>query len=87
MARGLVEEIEKEGLLLVWYEDADADYLRYLGLPPEASWEQYRAHYTVGEDGGADVDRMASDLLKFLPIASAIAEHKAERDAASLQRG
>ena len=83
-ARELVTIIRNEGLLLIWYEDADADYLRYLGLPPKATWAEYRRHYD--EDGGADVDRMANDLLNYPPIAAGITELKAERDAANQQR-
>ena len=80
-ARELVEVIEKEALLQIWYEDADADYLRYLGLPPKATWEEYRRHYSVGEDGGADVGRMANDLANYPPIASSIRAGRAAANA------
>ncbi len=80
-AREIVALIERENRVNVlrnWYDDADAEFLQHVGLPADATWEQWRAHYTA-DDGSADVDRVGNDLKTFPPIAAEIAKLAAER--------
>ncbi len=80
-AREIVALIERENRVNVlrdWFDDADAEFLQHVGLPADATWDQWRAHYTA-DDGSADVDRVGNDLATFPPIAAEIAKLAAER--------
>ncbi len=74
----LVEREIRVDILRNWYEDSDAEFFQHVGLPADATWEQWRAHYTA-DDGSADVDRVGNDLATFPPIAAEIAKLPAER--------
>ena len=54
------------------------DYFQHIGLPKDATWEQFRAHYAV-HDGDVDATRAFEDLAAYPPIAARIAELKAEQ--------
>ena len=61
-------------------EDGDGAFFEHVGLPKDATWEQFRAHNAVGEDD-VDADRAFGDLETYPPIAARIAELKAEMQA------
>jgi hypothetical protein len=82
-----VERLQRLDLVRGLYNDAienenAADYFEHVGLPPEATWEQFRALYAVGNsDDDVDVDHATNDLVTFPPIAAAIAERQAQSEA------
>jgi hypothetical protein len=87
-ARELVAVFERElhvEVLRNWYDDADAEFLQHVGLPTDASWDQWRAHYATDDDG-VDMERVGEDLRTFPPIAAHIEVLTAERRAAEEQR-
>ena len=60
---------DDELTLLSAYEDAKESgpgLFEHIGLDPEASFEEFRAHYD--KDGAADIDRAAKDLFTYPPI-------------------
>ena len=59
-------------------EEGDGSFFLHVGLPGDATWEQFRAHYAVGE-GDVDADRACQDLATYPPIAARVAELKAEQ--------
>ena len=63
-----------------WHDDANPDFLKHIGLPTDATWDQYRSHYSVGEDD-VDMDRLGNDLMAFPPIAAEIAKREAQQQA------
>ncbi len=67
------------------YDNADAEFLQHVGLPTDASWDQWRAHYTTDDDD-VDMERVGDDLRTFPPIAAHIEVLTAERRAAEEQR-
>ena len=75
-----IEEAEK--MLLGLYEDAaddgDGSFFEHIGLPPDATWGQFRQHYD--DRGGSTPERVGRDLETYPPIAQRIAELKAERE-------
>ncbi len=82
-ARELVAVFERANRVEVlrnWYDDADAEFLQHIGLPIDASWDQWRAHYATDDDG-VDMERVGNDLRTFPPIAAQIEEITAERAA------
>lgn len=58
------------------YDEADAAYLKHVGLPKGASWDQFRSHYATAEDD-VDADRATNDLVTYPPVAKRIAELQA----------
>ena len=68
------DAIEDENLLLESYLDVadDGAFFTHIGLPPDASWGDFRRHYN--NDGKPDNDRHANDLLSYPPIAARIEE-------------
>ncbi|MBC8239163.1 MAG: hypothetical protein H8E30_01680 [Alphaproteobacteria bacterium] len=58
------------------YDDADANYLKHVGLPKDASWGRFQSHYAVGEDD-VDADRATNDLVTYPHVAKRIAELQA----------
>ena len=68
--QGLYDDEAKEG----------AGFFQHVGLPPDATWAAFRAHYAVGEDD-VDANRAFGDLESYPPIAARIAELKAEQQA------
>ena len=82
-ARKLVAMIARENRvdnLRNWYDDADPEFLQHVGLPADASWDQWRAHYATDDDD-VDMERVGEDLKTYPPIAARIAELTAERAA------
>ena len=82
-ARELVALIERENrvdILRNWYDDSDAEFFQHVGLPADASWDQWRAHYATDDDD-VDMERVGEDLKTFPPIAARIAELTAEQEA------
>ena len=80
-AHELVVLIEREHhveVLRNWYDVADAEFFEHVGLPADASWDQWRAHYAIDGDD-VDMERVGNDLKTFPPIAARIAELTAER--------
>ena len=80
-ARELVALIEREhhvDILRNWYDDSDAEFFQHVGLPADASWDQWRAHYITTNDD-VDMERVGNDLKTYPPIAARIAELTAER--------
>ncbi len=67
-------------------EDGDGAFFKHVGLPKDATWEQFRSHYAVGEDD-VDADRAFGDFETYPPIAARIAELKAEKQARAYTRG
>ncbi len=87
-AHRLAAVIERElhvEVLRNWYDDADAEFLQHVGLPIDASWDQWRAHYATDDDG-VDMERVGDDLRTFPPIAAQIEEITAERAAEEQRR-
>ncbi len=70
---------EAEDMLLGLYEDeaenGDGSFFEHIGLPPDATWEQFRQHYA----DGPSPERVGNDLATYPPIAQRIAELKVER--------
>ena len=81
----LIEREHHVEILRNWYDDADAEFLQHVGLPIDASWDQWRAHYATDDDG-VDMERVGEDLRTFPPIAAHIEVLTAERRAAEEQR-
>ncbi len=82
-AHRLAAVIERElhaEVLRSWYVSADAEFLQHVGLPTDASWDQWRAHYATDDDR-VDMERVGNDLKTFPPIAAQIEEIIAERAA------
>ncbi len=80
-AREMVALVEREirvDILRNWYDDSDAEFFQHVGLPVDASWDQWRSHYTTADDD-VDMVRAGEDLKTFPPIAARIAELTAER--------
>ncbi len=75
-----VEKLQRLDIVRSLYDDAveneNPAYLQHVGLSPDATWEQFRALYAVGDDH-VDVDRATGDLVTFPPVAAAIAERQA----------
>jgi hypothetical protein len=47
-------------------------------VPPEKAWDAFRAHYT--RSGAIDINKFATDLATWGPIASRIVELQLERN-------
>ena len=73
----LVERENDVDVVRNWYDDADTEFLQHVGLPADASWDQWRAHYTIDSDN-VDMERVGNDLATYPPIAARIAELTAE---------
>ena len=58
------------------FNEGTGDYFQHIGLPKDATWEQFRAHYAVGDDD-VDATRAFEDFAAYPPIAARIAELKA----------
>ena len=73
---------EAEDMLLGLYEDeaenGDGSFFEHIGLPSDATWEQFCRHYA--DCGGPSSERVGNDLATYPPIAQRIAELKAERN-------
>ena len=67
------------------YENGHGDYFARVGLPKDATWKQFRALYTIGNDD-VDADRALHDFTTYPPIAARIAEVKAEKAALLLKQ-
>ncbi len=61
-------------MLLGLYEDAaddgDGSFFEHIGLPPDATWGQFRQHYD--DRGGSTPERVGRDLETYPPIAQRI---------------
>ena len=70
---------EAEDILLGLYEDeaenGDGRFFEHIGLPPDATSEQFRRNYA----GGPSSEPVGNDLAKYPPIAQRIAELEVER--------
>ncbi len=87
-AREIATLIEREhhvDNLRNWYDDSDAEFFQHVGLPTDASWDQWRAHYATDDDD-VDMERVGNDLKTYPPIAARIAELTAERTAEEQQQ-
>ena len=69
-----------EGLYRDHAEHSDGKFFKHIGLPKDATWEQFRAHYAVGDDD-VDEDRACGDLATYPPIARRVAQIIAEQSA------
>ncbi len=61
--------------LLNAYEDAKesgSGLFEHIGLDPDVSYEEFRAHYDKG--GAADIDRAAKDLSTYPPVVARLEE-------------
>ncbi len=65
---------EDEAALRSHYEEEAADgegrFFEFIGLPRDATWEQFRQHYD--KDGVPDIDRVASDFFRYPPVAKEV---------------
>jgi hypothetical protein len=78
---------DDENTMWSWFEDfvIDGDLLSFTdhagiklrGLPPSQVWDVFRGHYTRG--GTIDVEKFATDLATWGPIASRIVEVQLEQ--------
>ena len=80
--RWLAANLSRRGWLAC---HADAEFLQHVGLPADASWDQWRAHYATDDDG-VNMERVGDDLKTFPPIAAQIEEITAERAAEEQRR-
>lgn len=85
---GVAQKSRRRDIIESLFADADAAYLKHVGLPAGATLDQFKALYAVGSDD-FDSDRALADLERFPPIANRIAELKAEqaRNSAKTARG
>ncbi len=85
IVRAAIAKEQRIGAVQCLYEDeakeGSGNFFAHAGLPREATWEQFRAHYAVGEDD-VDADRAFEDLATYPPIAARIEVLKAEQEAA-----
>jgi len=65
------KQIEYENVLLAHFLDARADLFEHIGLPPNASWGEFRQHYAKGE--GVDIERAAYDLATLPAVMARVA--------------
>ncbi len=66
---------DDELTLLSAFEDAKesgSGFFEHIGLDPEASFEDFRAHYD--KDGAVDIDRAAKDLFTYTPVEARLKE-------------
>ena len=67
-------------LLSLWQDEAHdgtGEWFKWIGLPPDVSWGDFRVHYDKGSV--ADADKALNDLFTYPPIANRVEELKAER--------
>ena len=69
LVQGLYDDEANEG---------DGSFFLHVGLPENVTWEQFRAHYAVG-DNDVNSKRACEDLATYPPIAARVAELKAEQ--------
>jgi hypothetical protein len=68
------EDLVIDGRLLSFTDHAG---IKLEGVPPAQVWEVFRGHYTRG--GTIDVEKFATDLATWGPIASRVVEIQLER--------
>ena len=85
-----VAKEQRVGTVQSFYEDevenGDGTFFEHVGLPRDVSWEQFRAHYAVGEDD-VDAAQAFGDFESYPPIVARVAELRAEMQARAYTRG
>ena len=68
------KRVQDENTLLAHYLDSDEGFLKHIGLSTDATWGDFRQHYARGK--GIDIERAATDLATYPPVARHIASGK-----------